>query len=62
VASFLSEHDLSFNLIDHMSDLLLILCPDSKIAGQFKCMRTKMRCIIKNALAPHFHKVLVEKL
>jgi len=62
MAAFLAEHDLSFNLMDHMSDLLPILCPDSRIAGQFKCKRTKMTCIIKNALAPHFHKMLVEKL
>ena len=36
-AAFISEHDLSFNLMDRLSDLLPILCPDSKIAAQFRC-------------------------
>ena len=62
MAAFLSEHDLSFKLMDHLSDLLPILCPDSKIASHFKCKRTKMKCIVKNALTAHFHKKLVEKL
>jgi len=48
--------------MDHLSDLLPILCPDSKIAAQFKCKRTKMKCIIKNVLASHYHKQLVELL
>jgi len=30
MAAFLTEHDLSFNLMDHTSsDLLLILCPEN---------------------------------
>ena len=62
MAAFLSEHDLSFNLMDHLSDLLPILCPDSKIAAHFKCKRTKMKCIVKNALAADFHNKVVEKL
>ena len=62
MAAFLSEHDLFFNLMDHLSDLLPILCPDSKIAAHFKCKRTKMKCIVKNALAADFHNKLVEKL
>ena len=62
MAAFLSEHDLSFNLMNHLSDLLPILCPDSRIAAHFKCKRTKMKCIVKNALGSHFHKKLIEKL
>lgn len=31
MAGFLSEHNLSFNLMDHFSDLLSKLCPDSKV-------------------------------
>ena len=37
MADFLSEHNLLFKLMDHFSDLLPKLCPDSKIAVQFKC-------------------------
>ena len=47
MAAFLGEHDLSFKLIDHLSDLLPILCPDSKIASHVKCKQTKMKCIVK---------------
>ena len=47
IATFLSEHDLSFKLIDHLSNLLPILCPDSKIASHVKCKQTKMKCIVK---------------
>ena len=47
IATFLSEHYLSFKLIDHLSNLLPILCPDSKIASHVKCKQTKMKCIVK---------------
>lgn len=62
MAAFISEHNLSFNLMDHFSDLLSKLCPDSKIAAQFRSKRTKTRCIVRNALAPYFHEELVKKL
>ena len=48
--------------MDHFSDLLPKLCPDSKIAAHFKSKRTKTKCIVRNALAPHFHQELVQKL
>lgn len=62
MTGFLSEHNLSFKLMDHFSDLLLKLCPYSKIAVQFKCKRTKSKCIVQNSLGPHFHEELVKKL
>ena len=45
--------------MDHFSDLLSKLCPDSKIAIDVRCKRTKTKCIITNALSPHFHNKLV---
>ena len=62
LAAFLSEHNISFNVMDHLSDLLPKLFPDSNIANAIKCKRTKTKCIIRNALAPHFHQELVNKL
>jgi hypothetical protein len=62
LAAFLSEHNLSFHIMDHFSDLLPKLFPDSKIAANFKCKRTKSKSIVTNALAPHFHKNLVDDL
>ena len=62
MAGFISEHHLSFNVMDHFSDLLPKLCPDSKIAAHFESKCTKTKCIVRNALAPHFHQELVQKL
>ena len=44
MAGFISEQNLSFNIMDHFSDLLPKLCPDSKIA-HFKSKRMKSKCI-----------------
>ena len=60
--SFISEHILSFNVMDHFSDLLPKLCPDSQIAASFNCKRTKAKCIVKNALSAHFHEEHVQNL
>ncbi|KAJ8915278.1 hypothetical protein NQ315_014786 [Exocentrus adspersus] len=38
---FLHEHNLPFLLMDHLILLLSVICPDSKIAKQLKCARTK---------------------
>ena len=52
MASFISEHNLSFNIMDHFSDLLPKLCPDSEIAPHFKCKRTKDKSIVKMHCQP----------
>ena len=39
LAAFISEHNLSFSIMDHFSDLLPKLCPDSRIAASVKCKR-----------------------
>ena len=62
LAAFVAEHNLSFNIMDHFSDLLPKLCPDSTIASDIKCKRTKTKCIMTNALAPYFHSKLVHNL
>ena len=59
MAVFLAEHDLSFNLMDHMSDLLPILYPDSGIHLGNSNVKD-MYCIIKNAQAPHFIRCLLK--
>ena len=62
MAGFISEHNLSFDIMDLFSDLLPELCPDSKIAAHFKSKCTKSKCIVRNALALNFHGELVERL
>lgn len=42
LAAFVAEHNLSFNIMDHFSDLLPKLCPDSKVASDIKCKRTNV--------------------
>ena len=48
--------------MDHLSDFLPKICPDSKIAASVKCKHTKTKCIITNALAPHLHQELICRL
>lgn len=50
IAAFISEHNLPYNLMEHFPDLLRKLCPDSDIAKQIHCSRTKCSCIVKNVL------------
>lgn len=62
MAMFLSEHNLSFRIMDHFSELAPKLFPDSPTALRFKSKRTKTRNIITNACAPHFHDSLKARL
>ena len=52
-ANFVAEHNLSFSLADHFTHLTTVMFPDSKIAREFSCARTKTTCIIKGALSPY---------
>lgn len=53
-ANFIAEHNLSFMLADHYSQLTSAMFPDSKIACSFSSACTKTTCIVKGALFPHF--------
>ena len=52
-ANFLVEHDLSFNLADHASNLFKAMFPDSKIADGFSLCRTKSTALVKEVLGPN---------
>ena len=54
MCQFLAMHNLPFLAADHLSDLFRVMFPDSKIAGDFACKRTKTKSIICGALDPHF--------
>ena len=62
LAAFIAEHNLSFHIMDHFNDLLPKLCPDSKIASEVRCKRTKTKSVVTNVMAPHFHSNLVHSL
>ena len=44
---FLGEHHLAFKLADHATMLFASMFPDSEVAKNFKCGRTKATAILK---------------
>lgn len=62
VAVSMVEHNVPFAVADHFSPLLKECFQDSQIAQSFKSARTKMSCIINEAVAPHFRNELVTKM
>ncbi len=62
MAAFVVEHNVSFQTMDHLSDLLTDIFPDSAIAEKFKSKHTKTRCIVKHVLAAQFRATLQETL
>lgn len=53
-SQFITEHNLSFAIGDHLTKLVKSAFPDSKIAEKFTLGHTKAACIIKKALAPYY--------
>ena len=57
-ATFVAEHNIPFLQADHFTKLCKSMFPDSKIAQQFACSRTKTTDILRR----HYHQHLVMKL
>ncbi len=53
--NFIVQHNMSFLTADHMTHLYPKMCPDSKIAKQFACSRTKTSCILNDAMMLNLH-------
>ena len=53
-AMFVAKHNIPFLTSDHANKLFPKMFPDSELAKQFSCGRTKPTAIVKQALAPHF--------
>ncbi|CAH0556569.1 unnamed protein product [Brassicogethes aeneus] len=62
LAAFVAEHDLSFNLMEHLPNLIKSVCKDSEIATGIKCIRTKTTGIINNIMGPYVLKEIVKDL
>ena len=62
LCNMLVEHNLPFLLMDHLPGLLSHAFPDSKIAKEIRCARTKSTAVIKNALAPAAHNIMIAKV
>ena len=57
---FVAEHNLSFSTANHFTKLCKKMFPDSRIASQFSCARTKVRSIITHAIAPTVNADVVD--
>ena len=62
IASFVVEHNLPFNVMDHLSDLVTNVFPDSQIAAKFKCKHTKARSVVKHVLADPCREEVIKTL
>nr|WP_253308757.1 hAT transposon family protein [Rickettsia endosymbiont of Ceutorhynchus assimilis] len=51
ICAFLHEHNLPFLLADHLSKFIPSICPDSDIAKQINCSRTKATYITNDCLS-----------
>ncbi|XP_043277820.1 zinc finger MYM-type protein 1-like [Venturia canescens] len=59
---FLHEHNLPFLLMEHLPSFVKSVCPDSKIAENVKCSRTKATAITKDCLAPEAKEDICRRL
>ena len=53
---FVVEHNLPFAVADHFSDLCSVMFPDSKVATELSCARTKTTALVTHALAPEVNE------
>ena len=60
--TFLAEHDLPMSLSDDIAKLFVAMFPDSAIAREFKCARTKSTYVLTSGLGNTFHDDLITHL
>ena len=59
---FVAKHNLAFLTSGHANKLFRKMFPDSKLAENFACGRTKTTSIVKEALSPHYLKSVVDSM
>lgn len=62
LAAFICEHDLPIRTVEHMPKLIQAICPDSAIAKELKCGRTKLTSIVNHVTGEESAAMLVTKL
>ncbi|KAG5895140.1 hypothetical protein JTB14_008574 [Gonioctena quinquepunctata] len=60
IVSVLMEHNVPFLVMDHLSDVIKDTFPDSEIARQFSCKRTKSSAIAYNVLGGQFEGKMIQ--
>jgi len=50
MAGFIAEHNILFTIMEHQPKLVQAVCPDSKIAKELKCGRTKATSLVTNVI------------
>ena len=58
--TFIAEHNLPFLLADHFTKLCKVMFPDSRIANEFACGRTKSTAIMKHALGDKLNAEVIK--
>ena len=56
MSQFIAMHNLPFQAADHLTDIISVMFPDSKIASAYACKHTKTKAIICDALDPYLKK------
>jgi len=59
---FLAEHNLPLAAADHLGSLIRCSFPDSKIAQNYSCARTKSTCLLNDAISPDLLSSLVSDM
>lgn len=62
LASFVCEHDLPIRVVEHLPNLIREVCPDSNIAKQIECGRTKLTAIVNNVTGKESMNQLAKQL
>lgn len=62
IAAFIAEHDLPFTVAEHLPKFIQAVCPDSEIARNLKCGRTKATAVVKNVFGQESFEQLIKTL
>ena len=59
---FVAEHNLPFRVGDHFTKIARVMFPDSSIAKQFQCSRTKTSVLVRYGNGLFCHEKLIQRL
>ena len=62
LAAFVAEHDVAFNVAEHLPNLIKTVCPDSEISNKINCSRAKTTAIVNNVIGKSSFEELISLL